>query len=81
MDVNENLPNLTDEELLSNCPCVEIPEAPTPLHLKDNNGSRLLISQIVCENFKSYGGRRILGPFHKNFTCVIGNDHFILIIV
>ncbi|BHF79448.1 Structural maintenance of chromosomes protein 4 [Sparganum proliferum] len=67
-----NIPVYTDEELLSNCPPVEIPPPEIPVHLGDNSGSRLLISKIVCENFKSYGGKRILGPFHKNFTCIIG---------
>lgn len=67
-----SIPVYTDEELLSNCPPVEIPPPEIPLHLADNTGSRLLISKIVCENFKSYGGKRILGPFHKNFTCIIG---------
>lgn len=32
------------------------PETPT---------SRLMISQIVTENFKSYAGKVTLGPFHK----------------
>lgn len=27
--------------------------------------SRLTISKIVCENFKSYAGVKELGPFHK----------------
>lgn len=27
--------------------------------------SRLMISKIVCENFKSYAGVKELGPFHK----------------
>jgi len=26
---------------------------------------RLMISKIVCENFKSYAGVKELGPFHK----------------
>ena len=26
---------------------------------------RLMISKIVCENFKSYAGTKELGPFHK----------------
>lgn len=26
---------------------------------------RLMISKIVCENFKSYAGIKELGPFHK----------------
>lgn len=27
--------------------------------------SRLVIHQIVMENFKSYEGRQVIGPFHK----------------
>lgn len=27
--------------------------------------SRLMITKIVCENFKSYAGVKVLGPFHK----------------
>lgn len=30
-----------------------------------NEGHRLMISKIVCENFKSYAGVKELGPFHK----------------
>ena len=26
---------------------------------------RLMITKIVCENFKSYAGTKVLGPFHK----------------
>lgn len=33
----------------------------------DNNESkpRLVINQIVMENFKSYAGRQVIGLFHK----------------
>eukprot|EP00392_Amoebophrya_sp_AT5.2_P006943 g6955.t1 len=33
---------------------------------------RLMIREIHCENFKSYGGVRKMGPFHQNFSAVIG---------
>lgn len=33
---------------------------------------RLMISKIVTENFKSYGGVKALGPFHKRMTCIVG---------
>ncbi|CAH2247419.1 structural maintenance of chromosomes 4 isoform X1 [Pelobates cultripes] len=33
---------------------------------------RLMITHIVNQNFKSYAGERILGPFHKRFSCIIG---------
>lgn len=26
---------------------------------------RLMITKIVCKNFKSYAGEKVLGPFHK----------------
>lgn len=33
---------------------------------------RLMISKIETENFKSYGGVKVLGPFHKRMTCIVG---------
>ncbi len=33
---------------------------------------RLVIRNIEVENFKSYAGRHVVGPFHKTFTAVIG---------
>merc|ERR1719258_654746 len=34
--------------------------------------SRLMIKQIVLHNFKSYGGRKVIGPFHKSFSSIVG---------
>lgn len=34
--------------------------------------SRLLITKIEMENFKSYGGLREIGPFHKCFSSIVG---------
>nr|AGU69478.1 structure maintenance of chromosomes 4 [Crypthecodinium cohnii] len=34
--------------------------------------SRLMIRRIVLENFKSYGGTKIIGPFHKSFSSIVG---------
>lgn len=31
----------------------------------DVNGPRLMITKIVNENFKSYGGTQVIGPFHE----------------
>jgi len=31
-----------------------------------------MIREIVLENFKSYGGRKIIGPFHKSFSSIVG---------
>ncbi|VDL21338.1 unnamed protein product [Hymenolepis diminuta] len=63
---------IDDDDLLNNCPPVDVPPLDVLFHLADDDGARLMITQVICENFKSYGGRRVLGPFHKNFTCVIG---------
>jgi hypothetical protein len=34
--------------------------------------SRLMILKMVLENFKSYGGVKEIGPFHKSFSSVVG---------
>ena len=33
---------------------------------------RLMIQKMVLENFKSYGGTREIGPFHKRFSSIVG---------
>ena len=33
---------------------------------------RLIITQIQLENFKSYAGKKTIGPFHTSFTAVVG---------
>lgn len=33
---------------------------------------RLLITKMEMENFKSYGGLREIGPFHKCFSSIVG---------
>ncbi|EFN54921.1 hypothetical protein CHLNCDRAFT_134635 [Chlorella variabilis] len=34
--------------------------------------ARLMITQMVLENFKSYAGAQSVGPFHKSFSSVVG---------
>lgn len=46
-------------------PKMTISERPT-------QGERLIIEKIECENFKSYGGIKVMGPFHKSFSAIIG---------
>uniref|UniRef100_H2Z792 Structural maintenance of chromosomes protein n=1 Tax=Ciona savignyi TaxID=51511 RepID=H2Z792_CIOSA len=46
-----------------------------PPHVFGQFGSgepRLIITHIVNYNFKSYAGKKVLGPFHKSFTAIIG---------
>mmetsp|Transcript_4034 Transcript_4034/g.9112 ORF Transcript_4034/g.9112 Transcript_4034/m.9112 type:complete len:1378 (-) Transcript_4034:141-4274(-) len=33
---------------------------------------RLMITNMVLENFKSYAGKKSIGPFHKCFSAVVG---------
>ncbi|KAJ2489094.1 Structural maintenance of chromosomes protein 4 [Coemansia sp. RSA 2050] len=33
---------------------------------------RLIITQMVLENFKSYAGRQVIGPFHRSFSAIVG---------
>eukprot|EP00494_Astrolonche_serrata_P006833 UN06858 len=42
---------------------MEKPDGPIP---------RLFISKIVVDNFKSYYGKRDIGPFHKCYSAVVG---------
>ncbi|KAG2382096.1 hypothetical protein C9374_005888 [Naegleria lovaniensis] len=37
-----------------------------------SSGKRLIIQKMVLKNFKSYAGKREIGPFDKSFTCVVG---------
>lgn len=38
----------------------------------DDRQTRLMISKVELENFKSYFGTKVIGPLHKNFTAVVG---------
>ncbi|GFO49904.1 structural maintenance of chromosomes protein [Plakobranchus ocellatus] len=51
---------------------IEVPEAVQSVASYAPDGPRLMITQIVNENFKSYAGIQTLGPFQKNFTAIIG---------
>ncbi|CAH0386947.1 unnamed protein product [Bemisia tabaci] len=52
---------------------IYIPPPIKPACTSENTGeARLIITHIVNENFKSYAGKEVLGPFHKSFTCIIG---------
>ncbi|CAK9829684.1 Structural maintenance of chromosomes protein 4 [Anthophora retusa] len=49
-----------------------IPPPLKPISTIDINGPRLMITKIVNENFKSYGGVQVIGPFHKCFSAIVG---------
>lgn len=50
-----------NEDLLN----MEIPPLHALLMNADGSGQRLMISRLEVENFKSYYGKQIIGPFHK----------------
>uniref|UniRef100_A0A7M4FW58 Structural maintenance of chromosomes protein n=1 Tax=Crocodylus porosus TaxID=8502 RepID=A0A7M4FW58_CROPO len=65
--LNEELGNRSLEEILSS-----ISPPPPPAMTNEAGAPRLMITHIVNQNFKSYAGEQILGPFHKRFSCIIG---------
>uniref|UniRef100_A0A673ZFV8 Uncharacterized protein n=1 Tax=Salmo trutta TaxID=8032 RepID=A0A673ZFV8_SALTR len=56
----EAVDNRSLEEILSS-----IPPPPPPAMTNEPGAPRLMITHIVNQNFKSYAGEQILGPFHK----------------
>ncbi len=47
--------------------------APTATSTAATPGApRLIIRRMVMENFKSYGGVKSIGPFHKSFSPIVG---------
>ncbi|KAG4301346.1 hypothetical protein PCK1_002272 [Pneumocystis canis] len=42
-----------------------------PVHAPECN-ERLMISELVLTNFKSYAGRQSIGPFHPSFSSIVG---------
>ncbi|KAJ1887347.1 Structural maintenance of chromosomes protein 4 [Kickxella alabastrina] len=46
----------------------QTPTAPEP----EKSRQRLIITQMVLENFKSYAGRQVIGPFHRSFSAIVG---------
>ncbi|KAJ1735490.1 Structural maintenance of chromosomes protein 4 [Coemansia biformis] len=63
---------LTTQEL-ADVPFVSPTPAPPATNAAEEKGRpRLVITQMVLENFKSYAGRQVIGPFHKSFSAVVG---------
>lgn len=53
----------------------EAPAAPMADTLPEGvQRTRLIINRIVLENFKSYAGRQVVGPFHKVFLPIHNDD-------
>ncbi|XP_037323689.2 structural maintenance of chromosomes protein 4 isoform X1 [Pungitius pungitius] len=63
----EAVDNRSLEEILGS-----IPPPPPPAMTNEPGAPRLMITHLVNRNFKSYEGEKVLGPFHKRFSCIIG---------
>ncbi|KAG2237053.1 hypothetical protein INT48_001821, partial [Thamnidium elegans] len=49
-------------------------ETPSPINENDDKKKqpRLIMKKMVLNNFKSYAGRQVIGPFHKSFSAIVG---------
>ncbi|CAI2385581.1 unnamed protein product [Moneuplotes crassus] len=70
-------PSLEEEKTVPQTPAVEeekkiIPEPPEEVSKQDETIRRLMIYKIELNNFKSYAGKKEIGPLHKCFSTVVG---------
>uniref|UniRef100_A0A1I8P3Q0 Structural maintenance of chromosomes protein n=1 Tax=Stomoxys calcitrans TaxID=35570 RepID=A0A1I8P3Q0_STOCA len=61
-----------DEEGGTRIGDIYIPPPIPPYCSTESKGPRLIIKKIENNNFKSYAGKVVLGPFHHCFTAIIG---------
>ncbi|KAL0235385.1 hypothetical protein GEMRC1_001967 [Eukaryota sp. GEM-RC1] len=40
--------------------------------MTNSSQGRLVVSEMVLEDFKSYAGKQTIGPFHKSFSAIVG---------
>ena len=71
-DPDENFDRQYSLEELVDCSELIVPEKPAAIGVGAEGDPRLMIKEIVNENFKSYAGTKVIGPFHKAFTSIIG---------
>ena len=64
-EIREKENESEDEEGSMRIGDIYIPPPPQPICSSENTGPRLIITHIENENFKSYAGKQVLGPFHK----------------
>ena len=51
----------------------QVPTSPVPSSVQARKfGPRLAIHSLVLEDFKSYAGKQVIGPFHRSFSAVVG---------
>nr|CCA22531.1 hypothetical protein CHGG_09697 [Albugo laibachii Nc14] len=67
MNVDQN-EHVADIEMESETPLA----CPNPTQSPTSSSTRLVITKMQLENFKSYAGIIEIGPFHNNFSAVVG---------
>ncbi|KAJ2363370.1 Structural maintenance of chromosomes protein 4, partial [Coemansia sp. RSA 2607] len=76
MTADEALLETPVSELFAAEPALDTPaphaSTAQPASEPDLAKPRLIITQMVLENFKSYAGRQVIGPFHRSFSAVVG---------
>ena len=71
--INENFKPGLPQNMLN--PSQKVNGIENPEVKPENGGKvnrRLMISNVILENFKSYYGKLEIGPLHKCFTAVVG---------
>ncbi|KAF7724063.1 hypothetical protein EC973_001396 [Apophysomyces ossiformis] len=53
-------------------PTTQVPDASFQQPSEKERRPRLVITKMVLNNFKSYAGRQVIGPFHKSFSAIVG---------
>lgn len=48
------------------------PQMSRAIQEEQANSRRVIIRKLILEDFKSYGGRHEIGPFHHHFNAIIG---------
>merc|ERR1712037_221345 len=71
-DPDKNFDRQYSLDELVDCSELVVPEKPAAIGVGAEGDPRLMIKEIVNENFKSYAGTKVIGPFHKAFTSIIG---------
>ena len=62
----------TNSHISGNTSNSYVPQLPQAEMREPGVYRRLMITKIELENFKSYFGKKVIGPLHKNFTAVVG---------
>ncbi len=56
-----------------------VPDCPQPFGPVQSS-RRLIVDHIVLENFKSYAGRQVIGPFHEVIILKLRKQCLILLV-